>query len=341
MAKLKHVVLTNSGLRGFEYGSLCDFEDEIIRITGGELQVSPIRKLPRLIDRRIGHGTRYSDLRKLIPKVKHHLKADVLWVVLMGPESFALDLYRKWDQGVGLKILYLFDTMENQLPSIRRVLGSTTWDYTFTSFRGAVPFLEEQTQRRWLVAPQGVKLERFRPAPLEERLIGFCAYGRRLKKIHESIKEFCAATGKHYEYSTAASLQPQIDPRENHEMYAWHLGHTIFNFNWPVELTHPTRVRTFSPITCRWFEAAASGNVIIGLPPTDPTFNDIFGKDLVIPICETGNADALKKLWEKLWEERECHLARALERRERLAHKWSWESRIREILGIVGSEVEK
>ena len=37
-----------------------------------------------------------------------------------------------------------------------------------------------------------------------------------------------------------------------------------FTFGWPVEFTHPDRVKTFSPITCRWFEAAASGAVVVG-----------------------------------------------------------------------------
>lgn len=336
MPALKHIVLTNSNLCGFEYGVLRDFEDEIIRITGGERVESPFRKLPGFVERRVGHGTRYGELRKLIPKAEHHLKADVLWAVLMGPESFALDLFRKWDDGVGLKILYLFDTMEQQLPSIRRVLKSTNWDYTFTSFAGAVPFLEEQTQRRWLVAPQGVKLERFYPAPPQEKLISFCAFGRRLENVHQSVKAYCQATGKHYEYTTATGMQPQLDPRESYEMYAWHLNHAIFNFCWPVERTNPTRVRTFSPITCRWFEAAASGNVIIGQPPTDPTFESIFGKDFVLSIDADAGVKALNQFWDNLWSERERRLQAALERRERLSQQWSWEGRVREILRTVG-----
>jgi hypothetical protein len=338
MAKLKHVVLANNGLHGVEYGMLRDFEDEIVRLTGAELIESPVRKFPKFIDRRVGHGTRYSELRKLIPKAGHSIKADVLWAVMMGPESYTLDLFKDWEQGVGIKILYLFDTMEHQLASIRRVLDSTEWDYTFTSFAGAVPFLEEGTQRRWLVAPQGVKLERFHPAASEEKLVEFCAYGRRLEKVHESIKAYCRATGKHYAYTTATGMQPQLDPRENYEMYAWHLNHSIFNFCWPVERTNPTRVKTFSPITCRWFEAAASGNVIIGQAPTDPTFEKIFGKDLVFPINEIEDAESLNMVWEKLWDERERHLQAASERRERLAQQWSWETRVKEILEHVGVE---
>ncbi|HZH38903.1 MAG TPA: hypothetical protein VEX17_02445 [Bacillales bacterium] len=276
MADLKHIVLTNPALSGFEYGTLRDFEDEIIRVTGGHLVAMPKRQLPKFIDRRIGHGTRYGGLRAFIPRVGYDLKGDVLWVILMGPENFNLDLFKNWDRGVGIKILYLFDTFESQLPSLRRVLESTQWDLTITSFQGAIPFLEEHTQRKWYAVPQGVKLERFQPVAKEEKVISFCAYGRRLEKVHNSIKDYCLQTGKYYDYTTSTAPQPQINPREYYGHYAWHLSHSFFTFCWPVELTNPNRVLTFSPITCRWFEAAASGTVILGQTPNDPSFNNFF-----------------------------------------------------------------
>ncbi len=107
---MKHLVLTNATLSGLQYGMLRDFEDEIVRITGADRVTAPIRSMPTFVAKRLEHGTRYSKFRRWIPKEKHELKADVLWVVLMGPESFTLDLYKGWDKSVGLKILYLFDT---------------------------------------------------------------------------------------------------------------------------------------------------------------------------------------------------------------------------------------
>src|SRR6202158_3536016 len=182
----------------------------------------------------------------------------------MGPENFTLDLYKGWDRHVGVKVLYLFDTLDAHLTSIRRVLRSTRWDFASTAFYGAKPFLEEKTQREWHVIRHAVNLERFRPAPLEQRTIGFCAYGRRLDKVHEAIRQYCAGNGKYYDYTTAASIQAHLDPREHYAQYAWHLTHSIFNFCWPVEVTHPSLIEHHSPITCRWFEAAASGTVILG-----------------------------------------------------------------------------
>jgi len=329
---MKHVVLVNSQLRGVQYGMLRDFEDEIVRLTGARVVEAPHRALPRFLSHRLEHGTRYGGFRRLVPKEELELKADVLWVVLMGPENFTLDLYKGWDRHVGVKILYLFDSLDAHLISIRRVLRSTKWDFTSTAFHGAKPFLEEKTQREWQVIRHAVNLERFRPGPIERRIIGFCSYGRRLDKVHEAIRQYCAGNGKYYDYTTAASIQAQLDPREHYAQYAWHLRHTIFNFCWPLEVTHPGLIKTHSPITCRWFEAAASGNVILGRAPTDPAFTDLFGTEAVIPI-DYGNGD-LSFLWDRLWEKRNDYLEASLNRRATLAHNWTWESRVREILRI-------
>lgn len=330
---MNHVVLRNSSLSGLQYGMLRDFEDEIVRLTGAQIVEAPQRALPGFVDKRLAHGTRYSGLRQVLPKERIELRADVLWVVLMGPENFTLDLYKEWDRHVGVKILYLFDTLDAHLTSLQRVLKSTKWDFASTAFHGAKSFLEEQTQREWHVIRHAVKLERFRPAPVEERLIAFCAYGRRLENVHDAIRKYCSGNGKYYDYTTAASIQARLDPREHYAHYAWHLAHSIFNFCWPVEVTHQNLITGHSPITCRWFEAAASGNVILGQAPTDPAFVDLFGADAVAPV-PFDNGD-LSSLWDRLWEKRNDYLNAALQRRASLAHKWTWESRIKEILTLM------
>ena len=153
----------------------------------------------------------------------------------MGPENFTLDMYRGWDRHVGLKILYLFDTFDAQVTSVRRVLSSTNWDFTSTAFYGFKPFLEEQTQRQWHLVRHAVNLDRFRPTQPENRLIDFCAYGRRFEPVHQVMKELCGKNGKYYDYTTTATVQPELDPRDHYAQYAWHLRHSIFNFCWPMK----------------------------------------------------------------------------------------------------------
>jgi hypothetical protein len=305
-----------------------DFEDEIVRRTGASLVETPSRALPGFISRRVAHGTRYSAVRQWVPRGQFELAADVLWVPLMGPEDFELDLFAGWDRRVGVKILYFFDTFEAQLPAIRRVLAATSWDFVSTAFTDAKPFLEARTQRPWHIIPQGVRLERFRPAPTEERVIDFSAYGRRLQPVHEAVRRFCAASKKYYDYTTSAQVQAPLDAREHYAQYAWHLSHSVFTFCWPVETTRPGRATSFSPITCRWFEAAASGTVVIGQPPRDPEFCALFGDDAVV---EIDPEEDVSSSCTRLWQNRAALLAGAAERRAARARAWSWASRIVEI----------
>ncbi len=330
----RHIVLVNPALSGFEYGMLLDFQDEIVRLAGATcVPVPPSAALAK----RFGLGTRYSRFRPFMWQGGFHPVADVCWAVLMGPEDYSpLDTFKQWDRSAGFKILYLFDTMERQLSSIRAVLRSAKWDLTITSFQGAVPFLEEQTQRRWLAVPQGVKLDRFRPAVARDRLIDFSAYGRRLSNVHESVKRFCADTGRYYDYTTTSRLMPGVTPQEQYNHYAWRLRHSAFNFCWPVETTNPDRVRTFSPITCRWFEAAASGAVVVGRPPKDPSFAEMFGEGLIVPVGPERGEDDLRRLWQRLLEDRDAHLEAARRRHTMLSENWTWERRVKDILNIAG-----
>lgn len=318
---------------------LRDFEDEIVRILGAERVQAPSRSLPKFINGRLAHGTRYSGARRFVPKEKHELEADVLWIILMGPENFTLDLYKGWDKNVGVKILYFFDTFDAQLTSIRRVIKSTDWDFVSTAFHGAKPFLEEQTQHPWHLVRQAIKPARFSPESLENRVIDFSAYGRRLNSVHDAVKEYCKDHGKYYDYTTASIIHHSVDPREHYRQYAWHLCHSIFNFCWPVEVTNPDRVNGYSPITCRWFEAAASGAAILGQAPSEPGFSEIFGENAVIEMDHRdGNfADQLTEFWDN----REFYLDRARRRRQEFGRNWSWESRIRQILETVGVPFER
>jgi hypothetical protein len=337
-ARRTHALLSNDGSHGFAYGVLRDFEDEIVRLTGATRHSMPAWRGPAPIHDRLAHGTRFARLRGLVPKqVGFEVKADVLWVVLMGPEDSSLDLLHAWDGKVGKRILYLFDTFEDQLPAVRRLVAAARWDHLITSFHGAIPMLERETGRRWSAVTQGVKLDRFLPVPAGQRVIPVSSYGRRIAPVHRAIEAWSTERGLHYETSIAASIQPSVDSRYLYKQYAWHLRHSSFNVCWPVEITHPTRVGSMSPITCRWFESAAAATTMIGAAPRDPLFTELFGPDAVIPLDPTARSPgAIHEALDALYEDREAHLARALARRAERSDRWTWEARVHEILTLAG-----
>lgn len=333
---MKQVLVTNPRVRGFAYGTLHDFEDEIARQTGALAVAPPDRGRAGWLERRAGHGMRLAGLRPLLRRSGFGVSADVAWAVLMSPEDWELDLWRGWDRGIGYRILYLYDTFESQLPAIRRVLGAARWDLAITSFAGATGWLERETGRKWHAVPQGVCERRFGTEPAERRVTGFCAYGRRLAGVHASLREFSEEAGCGYAYTVASGLLAGVDSREAYGQYARDLRHAWFNVCWPVEVTNPGRARTFSPITCRWFEAAASGNVVVGRAPRDEGFREMFGADFVVEVDPAIGRNELAGVWRELWGERERHLTAAQERREERMGQWTWARRVKEIESLAG-----
>ena len=86
---LKHVLLKNARLKGWEYGMLRALEEEIVHQTGATVVEVPDYGLHPLTSR-VGHSMRWDPARKLLPKKSFPVEADVLWYILMGPENYEL-----------------------------------------------------------------------------------------------------------------------------------------------------------------------------------------------------------------------------------------------------------
>lgn len=328
------MVLSVQGSHGFQYGMLRDFEEEIVRLTDAVVVPAPGWEAPPAVRTRLAHGTRYAPLRRFVPKRGGFaVDADVLWLVLMGPESSWLDLYRAWDKKVGTRIVYVYDTFEEQLPALRRLAAAADWDLMVTSFHGAVPMLRRETGKEWIAVPQGVLLDRFAPVPLDKRDIGVSSYGRRVESVHDAIDRWSDETSVYYDSTVATALNPKVPPKYLYKQYAWHLRHSVYTVAWPVEITHPSRAGAFSPVTCRWFEAAASATTMIGRAPTDPVFEELLGPNAVLPLDPAPRTpgetrEAIAALWSKREENHRIAEARRAER----MHQWTWEARVKEIL---------
>jgi hypothetical protein len=330
----RHVLLTVPGSHGFQYGVLRDFESEIVRLTGATVVPIPEWRGPAAVVNRLAHGTRYAPLRRIVPRrVGFGVDADVLWLVLMGPESSWLDLYRAWDKRVGYRIVYVYDTFAEQLPALRRLCAAAKWDLMVTSFPDAVPMLERETGRPWVAVPQGVRAERFLPVPADKREIGFSSYGRRLEAVHQAIDQWSDDTGVYYDVSIASAIHRHVSSLYLYKQYAWHLRHSWFTVAWPVEQTSPARAGALSPITCRWFEAGAAATTMIGAPPKDPAFVELFGENAVLPLDPLPRTPGeTREAIAALWDKRHEHLRAAEARRAERLHQWTYEARVREIL---------
>lgn len=328
------MLIVSQNLNGFEYGAQRDFEQTICDVTGFEK-----RSLKEIASSKwLTPGTRYWKYRRLFPLHGVTLPDGPQWMVLMGPESFPYWRFRSWDKSAGPIVVYLFDTLVHQLSYIKEMINCGRIDVLITSFPNAVEWLNFETRRNWFSVVQGVCTKRFFPID-NDPCIAFTSYGRRLPKLHEAIRNFCKRTKQHYEFSVSQGIIPGTDPTDAYESYAWHLRNSWFNVCWPVEITNPKRAPTFSPLTCRWFEAAASGSIIIGKPPMESDFEKYFSDQLVESIDPDGTESYLLSRLEYLWENRQELRQKKLKLLQDRIPLWTWESRVKQISEITQQAV--
>ena len=334
----RHVVVVQPGLAQVFHGMQRDFEQAICDVNGASVvQVPPRAKSP-LARRLTDMNTRAYYVAAPLPRRRLDIEGDVLWLVLMAPYDYPLWHFKGWEDRFKTKILYVFDALPPVFYVLKRILRRTDWDLTVSSFPDSLPGLERATGRRWHGVMQGISPSRFYPSPQESPPIAFCSFGRREERVHQIVKDFVRRRNLHYEYSTSTCEPlPGVDPRENYESYAWHLRNSWFSICWPVEATHPQRAVGMSPITCRWFEAAASGSVIVGRGPKDPAFVSAFGPNLVECIDPAASEAQIHAELNRLWEDRVALRQRALRLASQRSKEWTWEARVREILHLIAS----
>ncbi len=328
---MRHLLIKDEGLNGWEYGMLRSFESAIIEETGAQIASIPSYAFASRYLRHFGHGMNRGIYRQYFPKQEFRPEADVGWYILMGPEDYRLDLCKGWQSSVGKKILYLYDTMPSHYPLIKRLFSDGSWDVLITSFNDAVEDLQQLTGRRWHCVEQAADRKIFNAIAPEERVIHFSSYGRRYPALHDALKEFCNVNGLYYDYTTHDGRHPTADPPELYKQYAWHLSHSLFTFSWPVELTNPARAGHLRPITCRWFEAAAAGTIIVGRRPGNPGFGTYFPSDLVVNMDSALDRKGYMAALEALMKEKERYLSRAGEISAELRPRHSWHNRVKAI----------
>ena len=332
--QLSHVLLRNPRLKGWEYGMLRALEAEIVRQTGAEIIDVPDYGMPK-VTRRVGHNMRFEQARKILPKKQLKVDADVIWYILMGPENYELDLFSDWNLKAKHRIVYIYDTLQPQFPVIQKLFSSDIFNICITSFHDAVPYLNQLTGKKWHAIEQAVPASLFQLVNEEQKLIPFSSYGRRYPVFHDTLLEFCKGNNLFYDFTTHDAKHPTAPEEELYRQYAWHLSHSIFTVSWPVELTNPQRAGKLHPITCRWFEAAGAGTVIIGKKPGNVLFDEFLHNEIVVQVDPFDDKQKLWKTFESLYENRSQLLTKAREIQQAKAHLWTWENRVGRMLDLI------
>ena len=95
-----------------------------------------------------------------------------------------------------------------------------------------------------------------------------------------------------------------------------------------------------SPITARWFEAAASGSIVMGSKPASPEFDRLFPDETFVRELPRASASQLElAVLEALADDEELRPRSALARHVLTHH--SWQARCAEILATTDERAHR
>lgn len=247
-----------------------DFEDCIVRATGAELISVPPPKRDF-----VGKVKRKFDLEGIYLKDSYEL----LFCISMDLINSPLRRVLNWRERCDRCILYAYDAFPGIINQYKHLLQHSSVqkvDLICISFSEAIPYFKSILQPSTYWVPQGVNPHRFYYVPNLERGISVYAFGRQPSQLLNQVKRYCLDRNLLMLYSYGSADLLAQDWQEVYSLHAQQLLHTKISLNWSVESTSPERAGGISPTTCRWFETAATGCLVVGQQPTEPEFQSLF-----------------------------------------------------------------
>jgi hypothetical protein len=214
------------------------------------------------------------------------------------------------------------------------------FDHVFTNLQTSVGPIEKATGRPCHFLPLGVDALRFAPFPgSPARNIDVYSMGRRPAEEHRALLAAAERGEMFYLYDTTSNFDV-IDPHEHRILLANLIKRSRYFITYPAKFDVPAETGGTEEMGARYFEGAAAGAVMIGLPPRCAAYDACFPwRDAVIPT--TGDATQIPCLVAELEAQphriaqiRQNNVTNSLRR-----HDWAY--RWREILDHVGLPVTR
>jgi hypothetical protein len=166
------------------------------------------------------------------------------------------------------------------------------FDHVFVGCRGSVDAVSKALGRicHWL--PGGTDALRFSPYPQQpRRVVDVYSFGRRWPGIHDALRGLAAEQKLFYVHDTfAGSDMEPLDHRQHRSMIANVAKRSRYCVVTPAKMDSPADTSGQVEVGYRYFEAAASGSVMIGQTPDCVAFRELFGsRNVVVEIKPDGS----------------------------------------------------
>lgn len=201
-------------------------------------------------------------------------------------------------------VCYIHELWASRLPLKKEFIQRLQqFDAIFLAAANTVDGLSKQTGRPCYHVPLGVDTLAACPYPdPPQRCVDVLSFGRRVPAIHDRLKEHAEQHDDFFyvrDTVKGLGIATVADARDHRQQLMAMLKRSKYCIANRPKIDQPTLTKTESEVGGRFYEGAAAGCVMIGAPPTNDEFAELFDwPDAVIPNPE--NADHFVDLLSEL-----------------------------------------
>ena len=326
-------------VRGFRFQAanccIYELEDLLTDLESAQLY-SPIPDRGFDVARKIYRGAKYigaadSLARKVAPfppeLVLEH-EYDLLFAVLDNPYQFhLLESIKGWREKCRYAACFITEMWQPDL-KIKRLFKEpwSSFDHVFLGVTQCVEGLNKLIEPPVTYVPPAVDTLRFSPFPNPpKRSIDVSYVGRRDPGIHNALIERAAQDNFFYYHDTLRGKLEIGNPREHRILLANLFQRSRYNITNYAKFNSTEETGGTQEIGYRFFEGAAAGTVMVGMPPAGEAFPRYFDWEdpiIRVPLSGADVVEAIAELDtqpEKLERMSRRNVANCL-----LKHDWSY-----------------
>lgn len=301
------LVISVRGFR-FQAANCCiyEFEDLLSDLESAELYAPKsefdfARKVYRTA-KYISHSDRFAAKVAPFPKkLSLDHEYDLLFAVLDNPwQMHLLESIQGWRDKCRHKACFIAEMWEPDLMKWR--LFEEPWadfDHVFLGVTQCINGLRELIKPPITYIPPAVDTLRFSPYPNPpQRLIDVSYVGRRSPVIHDALIQRATKDNFFYYYDTIKGKLEIGDPREHRLLLAGLFQRSRYNITNYAKFNSEVETGGTQEIGYRFFEGAAAGTVMIGMPPGGDAFPRYFDWEDAMVQVDFSGTDVVKAIAE-------------------------------------------
>lgn len=265
---------------------------------------------------------------------------DLLFAILDNPwQMHLLESIKGWQDKCRHTACFISEMWEPDLKNWR--LFKEPWssfDHVFLGVTRCLEGLSKLIEPPVTYVPPAVDTLRFSPYPNPpQRSIDVSYVGRRSPIIHDALIEKAEKDNFFYYYDTVKGKLEIGNPREHRLLLAGLFQRSRYNITNYAKFNEAVETGGTQEIGYRFFEGAAAGTVMVGMPPGGDAFPHYFDwEDAIIKVDFSGT-DVVETIAElDTQPERLERISRTNVANSLLKHDWAY--RWRDMLKVLGLE---